>query len=316
MFEIIEEPLNDLQRLKLLNTETGEFVSIIPQFGANVNEIVLQKQGKVHSILEGNESRASFKGKGVFKGAHLLPFPNRIKEGRYTFKGISYQLPLNYPDEGHAAHGFIYNKPFELTSTFANPTFARATLQYHYDGNNKGYPFPLNIQIIYQLEEKNGFQCQVEVTNIGEQAIPFGCGWHPFFKLGRKIDQLNLKFSADRRIIFDSQLIPTGQTEKFAYFKQLKRIGNHHFDACFKLQESTTNHQTELFDEQKDLKIILWQETGPSKFNYLQVYTPPNRQSIALEPMTCNVDAFNNGQGLIILKPQQKFSAKFGVQLK
>ena len=52
------------------------------------------------------------------------------------------------------------------------------------------------------------------------------------------------------------------------------------------------------------------------KYNYLQVFIPPLRNSIAIEPMTCNTDAFNNKEGLIILEPDQQFKASYGVSIK
>jgi aldose 1-epimerase len=52
------------------------------------------------------------------------------------------------------------------------------------------------------------------------------------------------------------------------------------------------------------------------KYNFLQVYTPPHRNTIAIEPMTCLADAFNNKKGLIILKPSETASFSFGVKLE
>jgi len=57
------------------------------------------------------------------------------------------------------------------------------------------------------------------------------------------------------------------------------------------------------------------QETGKYKYNFLQVYTPPHRKSIAIEPMTCAPNAFNNEQGLIILAPFESFSASWGISM-
>ena len=59
----------------------------------------------------------------------------------------------------------------------------------------------------------------------------------------------------------------------------------------------------------------MWQETGTNKYNFLQVYIPPSREMIALEPMTSNIDAFNNKDHLIILEPGKKWSASFGFYL-
>ena len=52
-----------------------------------------------------------------------------------------------------------------------------------------------------------------------------------------------------------------------------------------------------------------------SGFNYLQLYIPPDRSSIAIEPMTCSVDAFNNGDGLIILEVAEVIKASCGFEL-
>ena len=73
---------------------------------------------------------------------------------------------------------------------------------------------------------------------------------------------------------------------------------------------------TELYDPQRDLRIVLWQETGKRKYNYLQIFTHPSRMSIAIEPMTCNIDAFNNKEGLITLKSDESFKACYGIRLK
>ncbi len=57
----------------------------------------------------------------------------------------------------------------------------------------------------------------------------------------------------------------------------------------------------------------IWQEVGDGKYSFLQVYTPPTRDSIAFEPMTCAPDALNNKQGLIKLAPEKSVSIKWGV---
>jgi len=72
---------------------------------------------------------------------------------------------------------------------------------------------------------------------------------------------------------------------------------------------------TKLYSEQKDLTINLWQDSRYSKYKYLQIYIPPSRKSIAIEPMTCKADAFNSGDGLIVLSPNEKFKGEYGVFL-
>lgn len=45
-------------------------------------------------------------------------------------------------------------------------------------------------------------------------------------------------------------------------------------------------------------------EIRPDKqYPYLQIYTPPHRNSIAIENLSAAPDAFNNKMGLITLQP-------------
>jgi aldose 1-epimerase len=146
--------------------------------------------------------------------------------------------------------------------------------------------------------------------------MPFGEGWHPFFGFNKAVDHLSLKFNAEELILVDQRLIPTGKKIKYDHFNQLRKIEDTKFDSCFKLAADQGKHISELYDPDNDLTVLLWQETGENRYNYLQVYIPPSRLSIALEPMTCNIDAFNNGEGLQILEPGQIYEASYGIRIK
>jgi aldose 1-epimerase len=65
-----------------------------------------------------------------------------------------------------------------------------------------------------------------------------------------------------------------------------------------------------------DQELRYWQEVGESGFPYVQLFTPPHRTCLAIEPMTCNIDAFNNGEGLIRVESGERRAAVFGVDKK
>ncbi|MEA3489371.1 MAG: hypothetical protein U9R44_03390 [Candidatus Omnitrophota bacterium] len=316
MFKIREDSSGGLKRLKIQNTATGEFVSIVPGFGANINELVLHKNGTLHPVIAGNRDISGFRGKGVFKGAKLIPFPNRLEDGTYTFEGERYQLELNYPEELNACHGFIYDKEFIIEGSAEKTDHASVKLVYHYNGFLPGYPFNCKIELDYTLGGSRGFRCRTCIENLGERSMPVGDGWHPFFGFQRKVDELLLRFPAEQKIIVDERSIPSGESLPYDLFDSLNRIGDIELDTCFRLKPGKDGIRiSELYDRQKDVKLQLWQETGENKYNYLQIYIPPDRGSIAMEPMTCNINAFNNREGLIILRPEQKFEAGYGVKL-
>ena len=294
----------------------GLTASIVPAFGANVSSLTLTKNAAPHRIIAGNTTAEDFAGKGVFRGAKLFPFPNRLKDGTYTFGSATYHMELNYPEEHNACHGFVYDKPFTIERETSGNGDASVTLAYRYDGSLTGYPFPFLLRVGYSLSEADGFSCETRVENTGTAPMPLGDGWHPFFTLGRKVDSLLLHFNAKELIEVGERSVPDGQRHVYDAFAAPEAIGEAAFDTCFMVQGDRRGiHTAELHDREADLTIGLWQETGKGKYNYLQVYTPPDRLSIALEPMSCNIDAFNNREGLITLKPGETFRGRYGVKL-
>jgi len=278
--------------------------------------LILSKNRTLHSLLAGNHTSGDFSGKNVFKGAKLLPFPNRIEDGKYSFEGKSYNLDLNYPEENNACHGFIYDKEFSVSNIMEDKDNFSITFLYHYSGALPGYPFPFMAYITYTLSSSDGFKCRTRVENLGQTSMPAGDGWHPFFTFNTPVDELLLRFPAEKKIEVDERLLPTGTKKAFSAFNVLKKIERVEFDTCFALHPDSSGIQTsELYSADKDVTLQLCQEIGPDKYNYLQIYTPPNRKSIAIEPMTCNINAFNNLEGLIILEPGEIFSAEYGVKL-
>ncbi len=309
MFKIIPEKQNDLERIKITNNK--EYISIIPELGANINEIVLKKGNKIYSILDGRDSKEGFGGSDIYNSAKLFPFPNRVKNGIYEFEGKTYQLPINWPQEEHAIHGFVCDKVFNLIHSEEAEEYANTTLSYKYDGTQAGYPFPFQMNVTYRLDADE-FSCVTELMNTGENSMPISDGWHPYFSFHKKVDNLYLQIpKAD--IVCVDKLIPNGEKKPYSYFTELEQIKSEKFDNCFLMKNDVEKHYTKIYDPDEQTTIILWQD---SKYKYLQVYIPPDRESIALEPMTANVNSFNNKEGLIILKAGEKDKLSYGVQLR
>ncbi|MBI2451466.1 aldose 1-epimerase [Candidatus Pacearchaeota archaeon] len=314
MFKIKREKYGKFNKIYLINTKTKEYISIIPEFGANVNEIILYANKKNYSIIDGDSNYKQLIKNKWFKGAKLIPFPNRIKDGSYLHLGAQYSLPINFPAQHHAIHGLIYNKKFTIKKIIKSSSFVSLILENRLR-NLKGYPFDITITINYSIS-KRGFKCTTLVKNNSKTPIPFGDGWHPYFKTKSKVNNLFLKLPSNKKISVDKRMIPTGNKRIFSKFSKLNKIKNQKFDTGFKLAEKESIATTEIKDANKNLKICVWQETGKNKYNYLQVFIPPSRNSIAIEPMTCNTNAFSNKEGLIILKPKETFLASYGIYIE
>jgi len=304
--------LVNLKKITILNRKTEEYVDIIPAYGGNIIELVLCKGGNLYSVIDGEKSYEELIKNSCHRSAKLFPFPNRIKDGKYSINGMNYMFPVNHEEENNAIHGFIFDKSFEVSKLEETEMAATLVLEYHYNNNIKGYPFSFKMTITYILS-LSGIEVITNVINKGSNTMPMGDGWHPYITLDESIDKLFLQIPSDKRIVVDDRMIPTGDIEidkRLIILRLLKCM----FDDSYYIDNDKTAI-TKLYSEQKDLTINLWQDSRYSKYKYLQIYIPPSRKSIAIEPMTCKADAFNSGDGLIVLSPNEKFKGEYGVFL-
>ena len=314
MYSIRTEHISGTQKLKLVNEQSGEYLSVVPEFGGNLNELVLQKNGKLHSVIDGDTALEilSVKNSNHYQGAKLSPFPNRINKGKYQFNGLEYQLAIN--SLPHAMHGLCWNMPFTIKSEHITSDQAKLTLEADYRSTYPGFPFPYHIEIEYILES-NRITCTTRVTNTGKHSMPLGDGWHPYFTTGTKINNIKLQLPKSKQLELSETLIPTGKYVAEDMFTNPTLLNDIKLDYCFELEHKEGLAETRLIDEQQNVCIVIWQQTGKHGYNFIQAYTPPHRNSIAIEPMSCAPDAFNNKNGLIILPPEESVEFCFGVRI-
>ncbi|MBN1951520.1 MAG: hypothetical protein JW801_09965 [Bacteroidales bacterium] len=314
-FKIVEERSEGILRYKLLDNHTGEYVSVLPEYGGAINGMALQHNGELVEIMSGYSSENELKEilNSSFRGSNLFPFPNRIQDAKYTFQNEVHELNMNFPHENNAIHGLVFDKAFKVVDAEDGEIACILILEF----NSKpmpGYPFTYLFKVIYRLNEGSGFDCMVKISNNMDQSIPVAHGWHPYFMAGiKQVNGISLEFPADVMLDVDDRNIPTGKEEKYSEFNTLKQIGETQLDNCFRLMPGNNIASTILKDEQSGFGYRIWQETGKYKYNYLQIYTPPDRKSIAIEPMTSAPNAFNNEKGLIVLAPFESIDASWGI---
>ena len=270
MFKILKKKFGKFTKVKLLNCDSNEYITIIPEFGANVNEIVLGKNNSLFSIIDGDKNSNELVKNEWFKGAKLIPFPNRINNGIYLHNDVEYKLPLNFIAQKHAIHGLVYNKPFKITKN--KVTKSKAILTLEYTGNKLiGYPFNFLVSITYILSSK-GFKCITSITNNDNLQIPVGDGWHPYFIMNRKVNDLFLKIPSTKKISVDNRMIPTGKVVMMKRFSRLNQINKQNFDTGFIISNAKKKIAiTEIVNKILGITIQIWQETGKNKYNYLVV---------------------------------------------
>uniref|UniRef100_UPI00404B1E3A aldose epimerase family protein n=1 Tax=Fulvivirga sp. TaxID=1931237 RepID=UPI00404B1E3A len=157
MFNIINENFGEFTVVTLHNRNTNSKFTIVPKLGGLVNNWEIPIQGKTFGILDNYSSGEDLsKNHQIsYKGARLLPFPNRIAGGSYSFDGKQYQLPINFKSENHAAHGFMSSINLQLIEEIKGNDFARVNFLGNYLGDTLGYPFPFKVELNFELQKRN-----------------------------------------------------------------------------------------------------------------------------------------------------------------
>ncbi len=317
-FKITEAETDTLKSIAIADKYQTACLKILPDFGGNIAELTLVAEGESLKIIDGYQTRkAALEHKG-YRGAFLFPFPNRISDGRFSFEGQEFQLPINRLKENCAIHGLFTQQQFELITRRSDDQAAEFLIRSIYKGKQSGYPFPCEVTLSYNMFSASEFRSVVSVKNNGESNLPVAFGWHPYLALGCPADELKLRLPAADILLTNQKNIPTGMKSEMTQFKEFEPIGCSLFDTAFEVKPHDSDNNmavTELLNERDNWLLTLSQSTGAGGYNYLQLYIPPDRNTVAVEPMTAPANSFNSGEGLICLPPGETTHATFTISL-
>ena len=309
-FQIKQSTINHVTLIQLLDIEFGVTIDILTR-GALINSWLIRQGDKSQQFIMGNPLNAAkeFESQG-FRSAKMSPYVCRLFKGQYAHLNTTYTMDRFYMGE-HAIHGIMYDADFKIQATEANEHQATVILVHHYLGSDQGYPFPFTMHVKWILEKNNKVSVQTTVINDAAISIPIVDGWHPYFTLGESIDHCTLQFSSKGKMEYDKDLLPTGNMIEDARFSNGLKIGSLQLDDGYAL--ATENSSCTLQNEQFVLKI-----NPSSLYPYLQLYIPPDRNSMAIENLSGAPNAFNNKMGLQLLKPQDNivFETSYQVVVK
>jgi len=311
-FQLISRPLGSVERF-VIHHESNAELEILAGWGAGLNAWRIPTQGKMQELLYGYQTEENFlkTQADTSAGERLSPFPGRTNNAQWTWNGNTYQLDNNVTWAKHAVHGLLHVQPWHFESFESNSKQASLTLSYFWNGAHPGFPFPYMAKSTFIFTGKS-FEIRSETENFGKNTMPYAEGWHPYFMLGTKVDNLDLQLPPVHKVLVNESDIPTGERQIDERFTQMAKINDTFINDCEELQNPTPIISADLWNIQTTERIRFWQRTGNKAFNFMQIYTPPDRQSLALEPMTNEPDVLNNHRGLILLKPGEKLNLNWG----
>ncbi|MEP0367478.1 MAG: hypothetical protein ABJN36_12715 [Cyclobacteriaceae bacterium] len=296
------------EQVKLIELVSGDTVlfAVAPDCGARLTQLSLKNKGEWCKLLW-EASPEDCKTGAWSKNEILFPFPNRIEDGKYEYEGVKYQLPINEKPFHNALHGMVRLAKFDVMGQDINGDNASITLSYKYTGDEEYYPFAYTFNVTYSIENNDTFTVNFDVKNDSSDTLPFGIGWHPYFKLAESLDGVNLEIPKSDHLLLGERNLPTGEEKPFDHTSLIMSEWN--LDDCLRLQEGE-EVACQLFDDKLSLKM-----TGSPEYRYLQLFTPEGKGCVAVEPMTSSVNVFNNKEGLRLLEPGCEFSVNFKIEL-
>lgn len=296
---------------RFIHYDSGNGFELTPAFGGTLLQVHF---GNI-PLLDGYAGPDELAAYDWAKSAILAPFSNRLRGGSFRWQGKAYSFPINEPSTGTALHGFSLPQDMEVFEESIGQDHADIRCLMDYAGDQLAFPFPFRLEVGYRMNLSGEFIMSLKARNTGNTDIPLVLGWHPYFRLPGDLSEWELTLPECRFVEVDEERVPTGKKQAFTIFREPLALGKVLLDNCFALKADGPG-RARLQLRSSEGVLEYWQETGFRKFNYLQLFIPPGRQSLAIEPMTGNIDAFNNQDGLISLPPGEEFQASCGFSFR
>lgn len=241
----------------------------------------------------------------------LVPYSNRIENGRFCCGSAHYQLPRNFGEHPHSIHGLGWQREWEIIERSGSACRLRLTHDPKQPAGDH-WPFAFEAEQSIRLDG-HGVSLSLKLRNESEHHMPAGLGWHPYFPRHRDIE---LAFEATSVWTKGADSLPLESIkipERWD-FSSLRGLGYVGLDNCFK----GWKRRAELYWSQADIGLVMSANEG---LDYLVIFTPSEpKDFIAVEPVSHMNNAINMpsplDNGIVLLAPGQSMERSFNMYVK
>jgi len=232
----------------------------------------------------------------------LVPFSNRVGHASLQWQGTDHPLIKNFEPEPHAIHGIGWERPWAVLES----TEQFALLSYEHKAD-AAWPFDFDSSQVFKIEP-HALELSLSITNQSQVSAPVGLGWHPYFA---KREGSRVQFETAGRWEMGDDKLPTHRVPH----------GGLNTD-CAAL---TVDHCFDGWKGVVDLQDRVLRVRVTSSLSRLVVFTTPERDSIAIEPVSHVNNALHlmaaNGAsadtlGLVILQPGATYSCEMRIEVE
>jgi galactose mutarotase-like enzyme len=243
---------------------------------------------------EGAQLLSLHGGLAAYREGHLTglplmaPWANRLSRKQFRVAGVDVdhrRLELYRDENGLAIHGTMTAAP-GWAIVLVEP--ARLVARFAYEAD-RAFPFAHELAVEARLAEK-GLTLKTALRASGRRRVPVSFGWHPYFKVPGPRRSWTLGVPACARLELDAKEIPNGKAAPLR--AQRFELGDRAFDEQFALGRGR------LFTlEGGGRKLGVRFGRG---YDFAQIYGPPGKRFLAIEPMTAPTDALVTGAAPIV----------------
>lgn len=245
----------------------------------------------------------------------LVPWPNRVQDGAWSWRGRNLQLALTEPEQHNAIHGLVRWQPWSPT-THTEDSVTVACTSYP----QPGYPWTIEVRNAWALGDE-GVSVETTVINHSATAAPIAVGFHPYICVDTElINDAQLSLPVQTRLLIGDQQIPTGSepVAGTAYdFRDGRPIGDLQIDHPFTDLERDSDGRARLRLSNSKAAVTLWVDEA---YPYLEIFTGDalpdptrRRRGLGVEPMSAPPNALATGEALVTLEPSEHWQGRWGI---
>ena len=250
------------------------------------------------------------------RGQVLVPWPNRVADGAYTWDGADRQLPLTEVAKHNAIHGLVRWLGWEVADQQASSVTLSTTVW-----PTPGYPFLLRVSATYRLDG-DGLSVELRARNDGPDRAPYGVGQHPYLvTTAGRVDDLTLTLPARTRLLVDERGNPVGREDVAGTpydFRAGATVGDRVLDTAYVDLVAGEDGWVRVRVEDPDGSGV--ELRGGPTTRWLQAFTGDTlaagrrRTALAVEPMSCPPGSFRSGEDLVVLAPGAEHQLSWGLR--
>ena len=282
--------------------EAGPYRAVAVEVGGGLREATVEGRPLLDGYAAGDLPDGG-------RGQVLAPWPNRVRDGRWSWQGRELQLPLNEVAKTNASHGLVRWAGWTVVERAPDRVLLAHRLH-----PQSGYPFRLDLTVAYAVHPERGLSVVLEARNAGDVPAPVALGLHPYVAppAGDLVDDCVLQAPAATQVLVDARSLPDGLAPAGGWDRPT-RIGDAVLDVAYtgrggdEVRLSAGGRTTVVTTDAPWLQLFTGDTLAPGR----------RRRGLAVEPLTAPVDALNGsveGGAADVLEPGQTLALRWAVR--